>query len=231
MIVNLPLKSICTDRGTQMRLTISEEVVEDYRGDVLDSLPPITVFQVGDEYILGDGFHRLEAFKRSGRDTIPCEIIVGLLGEALEYACCANGAHGLRRTDDDKRKAVETFFTIPGNDALSNSEVARRLHVSVPFVQKVRDGSGIKASPFAHHGGGSEKRRLNDLISTEESDVLEQIPGLNDLIPLMTKNGGDMKNIDLPKNDVHDFAVILLREFEFEYVKSFVKYLHEKCGA
>ena len=227
MIVNLPLESICTDRGTQMRLTTSEEIIEEYCGD-LDSLPPITVFKVGDEYILVDGFHRRDAFERSGRDTIPCVIIVGSLEEAIEYACCANGAHGLRRTDDDKRNAVETFFTILGNDALSNSEVARRLKVSVPFVQKVRDSNGIKASPFAHHGVGAEKRRLNDSISTEESDLHEQTSRLNDLIPLMTKNGGDMINIDLPKNDVHDFAVILLREFEFEYVKSCVKYLYEK---
>lgn len=220
-IEHLPLKSIRTDLGTQMRLETNEKVVEEYRV-FLDDLPPVTVFLIDGEYVLVDGFHRYAAFERNGRDTIPCEIKEGTLDDAMEYACCANKAHGLRRDDDDKRKAVETFFAIPGRDTLNNSEVSRRVGVSVPFVKKVREELGVKPSPASHHGAGSEKRRLNDLnLASTESSVQEGEAGLNDLIPSTTQNGDKTINVDLPSKDAHQFAVTLLRHgFDVDYLKS-----------
>jgi len=221
----LDLSTIRTDLDTQMRVATSDAIVDEYC-EVLDELPPPTVFQIEEDYVLVDGFHRYAAYQKCGRDTIPCEIIQGSLDEAREYACCANKAHGLRRNDDDKRKAVEFFFKIPGRDKLTNSDVARKLGVSVPFVKKVRGSLDVKVSPASHHGAGSDKCRFNDLNSKSmELNNQQGTTGLNGLIPHSMQNGNDTINIDLPTKDVHKFALVLYEYLDSEYVESCVKYI------
>ena len=216
--ISLPVDQIRTDADTQMRVATSAKTVDEY-AEVLKELPAITVFHIDGEYILADGFHRLAAYKKCGRDTIPCEIRQGTLDDAREFACCANKAHGLRRSDFDKRKAVETFFTIPGRDALTNSEVARRLGVTTPFVKNLRDTLGVKVSPASHHGAGSTKRRLNNLIPPVEA------AGLNRLIPPSTPDESKTVNVALPTGNKNEFAVVLLTHFNPKYLKSCVEYL------
>ena len=221
-IVHVRLESIFTNLDTQMRLATHAAIIEEY-AEILDKLPPIVVFLIDERYVLVDGFHRFGAYQKMGRETIPCIVMQGTLDDAREYACCANQEHGLRRNNGDKRKAVETFFRIPGRDALDNSEVARRLGVSCPFVQKVRDELGVKPSPASHHGAGSAKRRLNDLIpESMGSSAKEESSGLNGLIPSEAKTVDKTKtvNVDLPSNNPHQFAVTLLREFDPKYLKS-----------
>jgi len=212
---HIPLSKIRIDLNTQMRTKTDDDTVKEYI-DVLDDLPPITVFEVDGEYVLVDGFHRYAAYKQAGRDTIPCEILQGTLDDAREYACGANRAHGLRRNDGDKRKAVEEFFKIPGRDTLNNSEAARKLGVSVPFIKKVRDELGVKVSPTAHHGKGSEsyKERLNGLIlKPVESEKQETDTGNSETV-----------TIELPTNDPLDFSVILLKNFKLDYLKRCMQY-------
>jgi hypothetical protein len=220
-IILLPLDAIRTDANTQMRVAQSAKTVDEYV-DTLAKLPPITVFHIDGEYILADGFHRLAAYKKAGQDSIPCFVKEGTLDDAREFACCANQEHGLRRNDYDKRKAVEEFFKIPGRDALTNSEAARRLGFSTPFVKNIRDSLGVKASPASHHGAGATKQRLNDFIRPVKPTGGA---GLNDLIPdSETKEG---KTISLPTGNKHEFAVALLQNFDLEYLKSCTKYLND----
>jgi uncharacterized ParB-like nuclease family protein len=221
----LPLDQIRTDADTQMRIATSDKTVNEYCEE-LDELPPIVVFQVDGEYILADGFHRFAAYQKCGRDTILCDVKQGMLDDAREYACCANKAHGLRRTDDDKRKAVKAFFQIPGRDTLTNSEVGRRLGVTTPFVKTVRDEMGVKASPASHHGAGSAKRRLNDLIPTDHSTSSMET-GLNDLIPPPPAKGSKTIDVSLPTKDKHGFTVALMSNFDLEYLKSCTEYFSD----
>ena len=229
MIKNLPLHQIRTDLNTQMRIETNTATVDGYveameRGD---EFPPIVVFLIDDVYALADGFHRLAAYMQLGRDTIPCEIIRGTIDDAREYACCTNSKHGLPRTSDDKRKAVEEFFSIRCRDDLSNNEIAKKLGVSGPFVKNVRESLGIKASPAAHHGKGSEKwqeERLNGLILN--LDDSQDVAGLNGLISPSPHNG-DKINVELPVGDAHQFAVALVEYFDLKYLRSCTKNLVE----
>jgi len=228
---NLPLNQIRVDLGTQMRVERSDGTIAEYaealeRGD---TLPPIIVYKIEGEYVLVDGFHRYYAYRKLGRDTILCEIIQGTFDDAREYACCANKAHGLRRSEEDKRNAVQTFFGIPGRDTQTNSEVAKKLGVSVPFVKKVRNEFGIKASPAAHHGRGSEKwqeeARLNGLILPDRPNADEDT-GLNGLISPATKNGSKTINIDLPIDKPHEFIVTLMEHVDSKFLMSCRDYLN-----
>ena len=212
----LPIDLIRTDAGTQMRVAICAKTLTDYV-DTVDDLPPITVFLVDGKYILADGFHRLGAYKCCGRDTIPCEIKEGTLDDVREFACCANITHGLRRSDADKRKAVEEFFKIPGREDLTNSEVSRKLNVSPRVIKDIRNNLGVKASPASHHGAGSAKWKANTPI---KPTVLE-----GDTASPLANNGNKTVNVDLPIGSQHEFAVTLFTHLDQDYVKTCAEYI------
>ena len=101
---SLYLDKIDRDAGTQIRLKINQEVVEEYAECMKngDRFPPITVFKCKEGrrvfYTLADGFHRCLAAELNKQKTIFCEILEGEARDAIEYALKANSAHGLRRT-------------------------------------------------------------------------------------------------------------------------------------
>lgn len=103
--------------GLQTRVEINEDVVSEY-AEVLregGTFPPIVLYTTDPKsdllaksvYFLADGFHRLEAAKRLGRFEIEAEVREGDRTAALKAALKANAAHGLRRTNADKRHALE----------------------------------------------------------------------------------------------------------------------------
>ena len=96
-------------RDLQTRAALNEDTVSDYaeameRGE---RFPAVTVFTDGAEYYLADGFHRVEALRRIGKKSVMAELQDGDYKAALLYALKANSTHGLRRTNADKRHALE----------------------------------------------------------------------------------------------------------------------------
>lgn len=107
-VLKLKIEELNT-RDLQTRAALNEETVSDYaeameRGD---KFPPVTVFTDGAEYYLADGFHRVEALRRIGKKAVVAELQDGDYKAALLYALKANSTHGLRRTNADKRHALE----------------------------------------------------------------------------------------------------------------------------
>jgi hypothetical protein len=109
---SLDPKNIRIDLETQSRVTIDPAVVEEYveamqNGNVF---PPIRIFcdQETDVYVLVDGFHRYFAWLKAFPDTeIPVTVEFRSTLEAQWTSFGVNKDHGLRRTNADKRKAVE----------------------------------------------------------------------------------------------------------------------------
>ena len=96
-------------RNLQTRAALNEDTVQDY-ADAMergDKFPAVTVFTDGAEYYLADGFHRVEALRRIGKKAVVAELQDGNFKAALLYALKANSTHGLRRTNADKRHALE----------------------------------------------------------------------------------------------------------------------------
>jgi hypothetical protein len=126
--------------GTQVRVALSETVIREYAEALAQGaeFPPIEVYYDETAHWLADGFHRLQAAKQAGRDSLAATIHPGGQREALLHALSANDTHGYRRTDMDRRHAIELMLADPEWQAWSNREIARQCRVSEFLVRTVR---------------------------------------------------------------------------------------------
>ena len=140
MIKSINIKAIRNDGGTQSREKLDQTVVDEYAELMKEGteFPAISVVHDGNEYYLSDGFHRLLAAQKAGKASINCDVLTGTLRDAILYSLSANASHGLRRTLEDRRKAVMTMLEDFEWSEWSDREIARQCHVSHPFVAKMR---------------------------------------------------------------------------------------------
>lgn len=140
MTSTLALDKITIDGGTQSRVGLNQDVVDDYSVVIRDGtdFPPVTVFFDGKKYWLADGFHRLAAYRKAGAMELPAAVHQGTRRDAILFSVGANAAHGLRRTNDDKRRAVTTLLNDKEWSAWSDREIAKRCDVSDRFVNSLR---------------------------------------------------------------------------------------------
>lgn len=136
------LSAIKNDGGTQMRAALNTDTILEYEATLRESdgwpFPPVILFYDGDGYWLADGFHRVSAAHRVPLATIPADVRAGNRRDAVLFAAGANASHGLRRTNADKRRAVETLLRDEEWAKWSNEEIARRCQVSAAFVGKMK---------------------------------------------------------------------------------------------
>ncbi len=64
---------------------LDEDKVARY-AQILDQLPPVAVFELGDGLLLVDGYHRVEAARRLGRKMVRAEVRQGSREDALQFA-------------------------------------------------------------------------------------------------------------------------------------------------
>jgi len=131
---------IRTDGGTQSRAVINEAVVREYVDAVVSGaeLPPVEVYYDGADYWLADGFHRVAAYRQMRYETIPADVKQGTRRDAVLRSVGANSAHGLRRTNADKRRAVMLLLEDEEWSSWSNREIARQCNVDRRFVDRLR---------------------------------------------------------------------------------------------
>ena len=180
----IPLASI-RDGGAQMRVEVRAETVNEYATEMLDgaAFPPIVVFYDGSDFWLADGFHRVEAKRKIGHETIVAEIRDGSSRDAILHGAGSNSSHGLRRTQADKRRAVERLLKDPEWARWSDrkiAEVAKVDHKTVGTIRKELTGEfpttkrageiPTKAQPVGKPNGRGSV--LGDLIHHIPDDVL-----------------------------------------------------------
>ncbi|UJB72794.1 ParB N-terminal domain-containing protein (plasmid) [Acaryochloris sp. 'Moss Beach'] len=139
-IQSIAISKIRMDGGTQPRAQLFSEVVDEYYENMQQgaTFPPVIIYFDGEEYWLADGFHRVRAKEATGAKEITAEVFLGTQRDAVLYAVGANAAHGLRRTNADKRRAVERLLRDHEWKRWSDNEIARQAFVSQPFVSKLR---------------------------------------------------------------------------------------------
>ena len=135
--------TIRTDGGTQMRVGMSQATIDEYTEAMRNGskFPPLVVFvDENGNYWLADGFHRYNAQRQAFGTThvADCIVMPGGTRHAILYAAQANAKHGLARTPDDKRQAVDTLLADADWAKWSDNEIAERCAVSQPFVSKRR---------------------------------------------------------------------------------------------
>jgi hypothetical protein len=140
--MQVALKDIRIDGGTQPRAAISDDTVREYAESMTEgvALPPVDVFWDGTAFWLADGYHRYFAGKRIGLVNLPATVHNGTKRDAVLFSVGANHKHGLQRTNADKRKAV---LTLLGDDewcGRGQSWIAKQCGVSHTLVGDVSRG-------------------------------------------------------------------------------------------
>jgi hypothetical protein len=158
------LASIVIDNRFQTRAAMDQTAIEEYIDAIRVAgcwpFPPIKIVS---QYLV-DGFHRIEAAQRVAADpktsvelrkslqSIPCErVSVDLTVDnipmlALQHALAANHTHGLRRSNADKRRAVE--LALKSWIDKSDREIATLTGTSHPFVGRVRGEMALETLPL-----------------------------------------------------------------------------------
>ena len=184
LIRPIPLAEI-QDGGAQMRVEIVEQTVLDYAEDMVDGakFPPVIVYFDGASYSLADGFHRRLAAEKIGLTEIDAEVHEGTARDAVLHGAGANAAHGLRRTQADKWRAIETLIRDEEWSKWSDRKVAKVARVDHKTVAKVRREilCGEIPTPKAPTSGGgeiptSEHAAGHDRQSSAVADLLRSLP-------------------------------------------------------
>jgi hypothetical protein len=168
--------------AARMRVEMRPETVNDYATDMLDGVtfPPIVVFHDGSDFWLADGFHRVEAARKIDREMIVAEIRQGSARAAILHGVGSNAAHGLSRTQADKRRAVERLLKDAEWAQWSDrkvAEIARVDHKTVGTIRRELAGEFPTGPTAKTKSGGfpTEHAKPNGRGSLI-GDVLRTIP-------------------------------------------------------
>jgi hypothetical protein len=156
----LPIDAINITGGTQSRLSIKEDYVEEIYEKMKDGVEyePVKAFFDGKEYWLGDGFHRYHATRKNGKASIKCYVTNGLLREAILYSKIANNLHGLQPTLQDKiHNAKELIGDFEWGE-WSNREIGRICDLSHVTIAKLRIGKVPEKVKFLDKDGEVKTR-------------------------------------------------------------------------
>jgi hypothetical protein len=162
----IPLKDLALDKHVQMRASVSTIAVQDYADAMAegDEFPAIIVYgRIGMKHYVADGFHRVLAARKAGRKTIKAEVRDGGKREAMLFAMRANAAHGVRRTNADKQKAVEACLHDKEWVKWTDTEIARRCAVSPQLVGRLREHmgrAGVRIVRTYVTSGGNVRTRM-----------------------------------------------------------------------
>lgn len=132
------LCDIRADGDTQPRARMDNLTISEYAEEVKAKrkFPPLEVYYDGATYWLVDGFHRHAAYLRENISQVDVVITQGSLEEARWASLNKNHSHGLRRTNEDKRKAVETALKM--KPEMSDAVIAEWCGVHINTVASTR---------------------------------------------------------------------------------------------
>ncbi len=128
------------DGGAQMRVEMKPDIVREYADDMAAGavFPPVEVYYDGSIYWLAEGYHRVEAARKLDRESIDAEVLDGGKRDAILHGIGSNASHGLRRTQADKRRAVERLLRDEEWGKWSNRKIAKLAKVDHKTVGKIR---------------------------------------------------------------------------------------------
>lgn len=134
----MKVSALILDPQAQPRAALNWTVIGEYAEEIRSGarFDPVVAFGTEARAFVGDGWHRTHAHIQAEADEITVDLRAGGLAEAIWHSVGANKTHGLRRTNEDKRRAVTTALT--ARPELSNSEVARHCGVAEGTVRNHR---------------------------------------------------------------------------------------------
>lgn len=171
----MKLTEITVDSSLQGRFKLNQEVIDEYSETIREGgkLPAIKVFHIGSSHYLVDGWHRYFAHKKAGLADIEVDVIDGNMREATLYAIGANDDHGLRRNNEDKRKAIMMLLDDVEWSEWNDSEIAKAARVSRMTVSRIKSSLGLKKDEVKVIRDGKEiKLNTANIGSKNEQKLL-----------------------------------------------------------
>ena len=184
----LTVASLRTDGGTQPRAGLDEATVAEYTEAITGPnswpFPPLVAFFDGSHYWLADGFHRLAAAVRFCKQekiastslAVLVDIRQGDRRDAILHSVGANAEHGLRRTNEDKRRAVTRLLHDDEWSQWSDREIARRAKVSDRFVNNLRKELSANRSQMTNTQRTATRNGITYTIDTANIGKAQPAP-------------------------------------------------------
>jgi transposase-like protein len=149
-VTRLKLDELRLDGGTQPRVALDFDAINDYQEAMAAGakFPAINACYDGQFYWVVDGFHRIRAAWQAGLESIDAEVWQGTLQDAQWRSYSVNHRHGLRRTNEDKQRAVKAALVHASGAGLSDRQLARHCGVTHPVVAAWREKLGLSGKNY-----------------------------------------------------------------------------------
>jgi len=219
-VITLAVNNILATAATQVRKKLDKDTIDEYVEDMQNGaiFPPLVVFaeQGSERYVLADGFHRHHAYVNAEIGTVEVEVREGGLHEALLFALQANGEHGLRRNNSDKRNAVELALKDPEISTLQIIQIADICRVNERTVRRIRDDMdldiGKRKKKKNKKGKGEENKPENERPTrpapTQSEAERTELRAALSAIKAFPYGGEDAVKLDLNKDDTADLEYV-----------------------
>lgn len=172
------LALIVRDPALQVRSGLDDSAIVEFadamkRGDVF---PHPVVFSDGQDMWLADGFHRVAAAEQAGLNSLSCQVVPGTRDDALWHAIGANKTHGLRRSTQDKRRAVEMALLHPNSRGWSDRKIGDHCGVAHSFVASVRKSSQVDSESTCEKREGMDGKTYTvPTLTMSEGDKVQTL--------------------------------------------------------
>lgn len=190
----IPLEKILDDHSLQIRVENDTDQIDNLVEAMEQGadIPPIDLYAKDEfadpSYLIGDGWHRYYAAKASKRKEILAIIHPGGRPAALKHALGANASHGLRRSNKDKRHAVEV--ALAEFPKLSNRAIADICKISHQLVNKLRSQvATVATSRIGQDGKEYPAGAAKGVQMTLFDRLNEQFKPVADRIDIVCKAG------------------------------------------
>ena len=213
-ITMIKISDLILSEEVQSRVSLDENVINEYAEAMKngDEFPPIDVYKDGDDNYVADGFHRVKGAIKAGLTEFKAKIKEGTIRDAILHSVSANSTHGLRRTNLDKRNAVEKLLVDPEWQLWSDRKIADKCAVSPSTVAKVRNDLSVQVGQiqernFERNGKTHTMNTTN--IGAKKEDSPEYFePDDDKALPISEVLGGNIikapvefKKPELPDED------------------------------
>jgi uncharacterized ParB-like nuclease family protein len=184
----MKLNQLTIDGGTQSRVKIIQEAVDEYAESLKGGarFPPVLVYYDGIKYYLTDGYHRYFAHQKAGIKDIEVQIVNGTLRDAILRSFSVNAENGRHRSNEDKRNAIQSMLDDFEWQFWNDTEIAKACRVSPFLVAAVRGGAKPESVKVTRNGKTFERKAKYVKPETDEpkhdqsGDVIKALADEND---------------------------------------------------
>lgn len=195
--MQLSLANIVIDDTIDIRESMNEATIQEYM-DILDRLPPVTVFDTDEGYVLADGFHRATAAERLGLKEIDVEVRAGTRTDAEEFAAYANATAALKLTPEERRVGIRRLHRL--HPDWNKTKLAQMMGCSERVVQSVLTARKVRqeVGDIAHELRETQVEEIAK-VPREHWEDLSRVSvdkgWTNDEVKLASKN---LRDPDIP---------------------------------